>query len=322
MRRYVKLLGFALLAYILWRADVGALGETLAACRLDLVAAGFSAGLFAIAIKALRWRSMLLRQGHDYGAWRSVKVYAVGIYAGIATPGRLGELSRVLYLRRDIGVGVGAGLSSVVVDRVLDLYFLVAVGIAAAYRFGVSGDLSFAIAVTAAALALLPVVALHPRAGRWLARRATSLLGRTRLGRGLADSTEEFYDGVETLLSAWLLIGALTTAAAYATFFLAAHLLALSVGIDIAPADTALTVGLANLASLVPITVAGVGTRDAIFVLAFASLGLAEAQALAFSALVLAVFYLLNGLVGFAFFLADPPPPPETTAPDTGDKPC
>jgi glycosyltransferase 2 family protein len=308
VRRYVKLLGFALLAYILWRADAGALGETLASCRPSLLLAGFAVSLVAIAIKALRWRSMLRRQGHAYGAWRSVKVYAVGIYAGIATPGRLGELARVLYLRRDLGVGTGAGLSSVVVDRVLDLYFLVVVGIAAAYRFGVSGDLSLAVAATAFALALLPAVALHPRAGRWLARRARSLLARTRLGRGLADSTEEFYDGIETLLSPWLLAGALMTAAAYAVFFLAAHLLALSVGIDISPVDTALAVGLANLVSLVPITVAGVGTRDAIFVLAFASLGLTEHGALAFSALVLAVFYLLNGLAGFAFFLTDPPP--------------
>jgi hypothetical protein len=97
------------------------------------------------------------------------------------------------------------------------------------------------------------------------------------------------------------------TVAAYVLFFISAYFLSMSLSIPIGFIDVALVFGLANLFSLVPITVAGVGTRDAIFVYAFAVLSLTEAEALAYSAFILLTFYVGVGVVGFFCFLADRP---------------
>ncbi len=308
MGKYLKLLGFALLAVILWRADLSSVARSLAGCHPGLALGGFALCLLAIAIKALRWHGMLRRQGHDLPFSRSLRFYFAGIYIGVATPGRLGELARVLYLRRDLGVSAGSGLSSIILDRVFDLYALLASGLAAVWVLDLAGRFSPLFAAAAAAVLVLPMVTVHPRIGRPAASLLLRLVSRTALGRSLADNTGDFYNGVGRLLGPRLLLDGLLTLGAYAVLFAGAALLAMSLGIDVSPLEAGLLLGLANLVALVPVTVAGVGTRDAIFVLAFPELGLAEAQALAFSALVLAVFYLGVGLVGFASFAADRPP--------------
>jgi hypothetical protein len=316
--KYLKLLGFALLAVILWQADLPSVARSLAGCRPGLALAGFGLGLLAIAVKALRWHGMLRRQGHALPFWRSIRFYFAGIYIGVATPGRLGELARVLYLKRDLGVSAGAGLSSIILDRVFDLYALLAAGLAAVWILDLAGRLSPFFAAGAIAVALLPVLTVHPRIGRRVAALLLRLISRTSLGRMLADSADDFYDGIHHLLGPRLLLDGLLTLAAYAVLFAGAALLAASLGIDVTPLEAGLLLGLANLVALVPVTVAGVGTRDAVFVLAFPALGLPESQALAFSALVLAVFFLGAGLTGFAFFAADRPPAAKRPATQRG----
>ncbi|HUT78183.1 MAG TPA: lysylphosphatidylglycerol synthase domain-containing protein, partial [Polyangia bacterium] len=135
----------------------------------------------------------------------------------------------------------------------------------------------------------------------------------------LADNTGDFYDGVGRLLGPRLLLDGLLTLGAYAVLFAGAALLAMSLGIEVTAVEAGLLLGLANLVALVPVTVAGVGTRDAVFVLAFPALGLTEAQALAFSALVLAAFFLGTGLFCFPFFAADRFPAAEHPVTGSGD---
>jgi hypothetical protein len=316
--KYLKLLGFALLAVILWQADLPSVARSLAGCRPGPALGGLLLGLLAITVKAVRWHGMLRRQGHTLPLARSLRFYFSGIYIGVATPGRLGELARVLYLKRDLGISAGTGLSSIVLDRVFDLYALLASGLAAVWFLGLAGRLSPLFAAGAAAIAVLPLLTVHPRLGRAAASFGLRLAGRTALGRTLGGSATDFYDGIARLLGPRLLLDGLLTLGAYALLFAGAALLASSLGLDLGVIEAGLLLGLANLVALVPVTVAGVGTRDAVFVLTFPLLGLPEAQALAFSALILAVFYLGTGLWGFPFFAADRPPAATDAAPGPG----
>jgi len=306
--KYLKLLGFPVLAVILLKTDLDELGRTLARCRPELVAAALGATVAAIAIKAVRWNLMLRAQGHRYPMPRTALVYFAGIYIGVATPGRLGELARVLYVKRDLGIDAGNGLSSIVVDRLMDLYALVAIGLVACLRFEIAGRFSAVFLVLVGALAAAPLLLLNPRIGRWFVRGALGGLARRKFAKVLAEGAEGFFSGIERLASPRLAGSALLTIASYLVLFCAGWLLARSLAIEISFWDAALVLGSANLLALIPVTVAGVGTRDAVFIFAFAALSLSEAEALGFSALVLAVFYLGSGLAGLSCFLAYRPP--------------
>ena len=76
-----------------------------------------------VLIKSERWRFLLRLQGHSLKALDSFLIYMSATLFGSITPGRAGELAKVVYLKNH-GMTVSRAFSSVVVDRVFDLYFL------------------------------------------------------------------------------------------------------------------------------------------------------------------------------------------------------
>jgi hypothetical protein len=79
-------------------------------------------------------------------------------------------------------------------------------------------------------------------------------------------------------------------------------LLAASVGIFLGPLEVSGFVGLTTAAALVPVTVGGIGTRDAIAALAFTQLGHDPAQGIAVSLLIL-VLNLAQATIGWVMWL-------------------
>jgi uncharacterized protein (TIRG00374 family) len=64
----------------------------------------------------------------SYPVWDSYLIYMGSLFWGTVTPGRVGDFMKVLYLKRDRAMSIGKGMSSVLVDRVFDLYILLILG--------------------------------------------------------------------------------------------------------------------------------------------------------------------------------------------------
>jgi glycosyltransferase 2 family protein len=86
-----------------------------------------------VAVRALRWRYMVRRLT---GATISDRFAAVSVVCGVAagsmTPGRSFELAKAVMLRDAYGVGLGASMSAMLIERLLDIMMLVAGVLAAA----------------------------------------------------------------------------------------------------------------------------------------------------------------------------------------------
>ena len=54
-----------------------------------------------VAVRAWRWNILLAAQGIPFSQWRACVAYASGIFIGTFTPGRLGDLSKALYVRQE-----------------------------------------------------------------------------------------------------------------------------------------------------------------------------------------------------------------------------
>jgi uncharacterized protein (TIRG00374 family) len=308
IKTLIKLIGLLILGFILWRIDFGELSRTLAQCRLSLVAASLLLMFVTTFIKAVRWQQMLLEQGLHYSVGKAFKRYLAGIFIGAVTPGRLGELSRALYVKRDLSAPIGLVFSSVIVDRIYDLYLLLIFGLAAGFGFHLAGTWSSVFLVVIALLFVGPIIFLHPVLGKRILNRLLLRFVKKKFHENSMNVTEDFFSGVEKLISWKAILFGLLTVAAFLAYFTAGYLLTISIGMGVRFTDVMLALALANMMSLLPITIAGVGTRDAVFVLTLGTLGIAAPSALAFSLLVLATSYLGLGVVGFAFFMADKPP--------------
>jgi uncharacterized protein (TIRG00374 family) len=234
--------------------------------------------------------------------------YLVGLFLGTITPGRLGETARALYVKRDTGKSLGMVFSGVIADRLYDLYVLLIFGLLGAWKFGLAGGASFLFAVVALTAALLPVCFLCTTMGRSRLVGVVRRMADTKLGRFGGGEMGRFVEGFEPLMGPGVLSCTAMTVAAYGVFFVAGYLLIRALDLPVSFHDAALALAAANTLSLLPITFAGVGTRDALLVLTLGKESIAPEAALALSLLILLCSYLVAAAVGFVLFIGDKPP--------------
>ena len=95
-----------------------------------------------------------------------------------------------------------------------------------------------------------------------------------------------------------VVVAVLLTLAAYGVFFGQCTLLAHALGIPLSYLTVSYAISLGSLVTLIPISVSGLGTREATIIAYLATVGVAAEEALGFSLLVFATFYLGGGGLG------------------------
>ena len=80
-----------------------------------------------IHLKVVRWRALLAARGHRYPLGRTYVAVLSSLYLGMLTPGRVGDVLRIQYVRREIETPYTDGLAATIMDRFCDLYVLAGV---------------------------------------------------------------------------------------------------------------------------------------------------------------------------------------------------
>ena len=294
-----RLIGIAILALILSRLNLKATLAALAGAHWGYLLLALAASPLLFGLKARRWQRLLDMQGVTYRFRDAFLAFMAGVFLGLVTPGRMGEMGKALYLKQDVNLPLSEGLASVLVDRLFDLYSILLLGAAGLVWFRLLPPWAL-VAVLAGTLGalLLPTALLSERLGAYGMRLVSILpIVRDRQSR-LAEATTRFQHALRPLLTPRLMVPLLLTLAAYALYFGQAQLLALSLELDIDLPYLAVCLSVAGVITLLPISFAGLGTRDAILIALFLPLGIAPEEAVAFSMLFFLVSYVAGGILG------------------------
>lgn len=313
---WLRFIGLALLAFLLLRLDIRQALLTLARVDLPLLLVVVVLDPVHVALKTIRWLGILRSQGTYYKLSMGFLAYYAGMFAGFLTPGRLGEFVRALHVSRDCGVSSGQTVSSVLADRLFDLYALLAVGGAALLSLPTSRN-----SISRASL-LLTAALLTALLGLFLNDRTFGLLRDVGLylgcpGRRLfapGGWLTEMRNGLRQVTFPWLLVAIMFTIAAYAVFFSQCYMLALALKLKVGFAPISFAVALASLVTLLPISISGLGTREAAMIAYLGAVGVPAEAALGFSLLVFVTFHVGGALLGAVAWLIKPirdPDPPE-----------
>jgi uncharacterized protein (TIRG00374 family) len=309
IKKFIRLAGPLLFLLILSRIDLGRTAEMLRTVRAPFLLAAAILYPLLILLKSWRWHLLLRQQGVSYSLVPAFAVYNSALAAGYVTPGRLGELVKALYLRKDKGVALGYAFSSVVMDRLLDLYVLLATAAAGAALFALPRSfVNLSLAVLAAA-GLAPLVVLIPSVSRRLTAlvaKGSSRLADARHREEFVHGLSGFQRGMEEMLTARLLGALGWTIVAYALYYLQCYLIALALGLPLSCPYSAYSVSLASLVALLPVSISGLGVREAVFVALFRPMGLAAETAVSYSLLILLVFNVFGGAIGALAWLLKP----------------
>jgi glycosyltransferase 2 family protein len=297
-----RVLGVALFALVLASVGPGHVWTSLQTANLWLLAPMLLLSIPFIAVKAWRWSGLAADLGlPKLSRWEAFRFYAVGLFAGQATPGQAGDFLKAWYLRSR-GAALAPALLSCVLDRLFDIAALLSLGALALLAYAGGGR-----SIVLVMLALLAVVGALALVltDRWrgpmlsLLARITPSGIRTRLAangslRALASSRLAARQ-VGPALGWTVLSWVLSLGRVWLCFA--------ALGIHLPFIDFLVVTVLQGLAAL--ISIAGLGTRDVVLVTFLARYGYNGGDALALSFLIL-VANLSNVLPGFVAWLREP----------------
>jgi hypothetical protein len=298
-RWLLRLVGPALLVVILLRLeDPAAIGRMFASADPKWLALALAVNFLAIHLKVVRWQLMLRARGIHYETKAAWIAFSSSLYLAMTTPGRVGDVLRVQYLKHDVGVTYAEGLASVVMDRLFDLYVLAAFVAVAMLRYSsvLSGDLWLVSWAVVIATVLGPLVLLVPGLAERLMSRAYARLAK-----------DAEADGLRAQVSRRLVVTVPLTVVSFLVGFGQGWLAARALGIPISFFDAVCLLAVANLMGLLPISMSGVGIREAFFAIVFPAIGLSAAQGVAFGLFVFFVVYIALAVIGFVSWQIKPP---------------
>lgn len=313
LRWALRLLGPALLVYILWsnRDELALAWETLRRVHWSPLVLAIVLVFPFVLLKGWRWQVILKDLGQDVPWGRLTFYYALGIFLGAAVPGQAGDFLKAWYLRED-GYELGAALLSTVVDRLFDMLIMGLLALSGLYillRLASAPTLLLILGLMLAGIVLFLSLLLSRRWRNWLIERVLRYIVPAAARRALREYNVRAY--LDHFFLSWrnMALGTAISLLSFSITFFRLWLLIPALGKTL-PVETFVpTMALMGLASL--LSIAGLGTRESVLL---AILGMpaltypavwSRGEILSLSALILCLA-LENLVLGLPLYLLRP----------------
>ena len=298
----MAVLGLAIGAAFLWLAlrkvelaDLRATAATLDAARLLCATLLY---WLALGLRVLRWQ-LLLRELGPAPLPAVAETLVVGYAVNNLLPARLGEVARAAYAKRRLGLGRARVFGSIVVERVLDLWAILAClgGGLAVLHYGehaVRQPIFELLALNAGVIigvALLAIAVL--RSGN---------LGRLPMPPQILALCDDFCAGIASLNRRSALLTVLLSAAIWSFEVAALTQTFQALAISLELSQAMLVMGIASLSTLVPTAPGYLGTYQLVFAIAMRAFGLPESAGIVAAGAVQACLFGSVTVAGVAIF--------------------
>lgn len=308
--RWLAPIGLALFAWIVWSAGPEQLVKNLLSVNPVYLLLAVSLVPFNVLLKGAKWKLVLGKLGQKVSLACACRNWLIGLFVATLTPGRLGDFVKALYAR-DAGLPLGAGTAAVFVERLIDLvalFSLAAMGVVTAAALLGSETTSIVLLVSFIVGGLVSLWAVTQR--NVVAKVAKPFFNHIipqRYKDTLRVGFGDMYNSISSVTKKPLFLLSLLflTYLSWVMSSLTTWLIALSLGIEIPLVYIVTFVPIATILELIPITVAGFGTREATFVFLFGALGIAASSVIAMSLLGVVVSFA-TAAVGGALWLRYP----------------
>ncbi len=287
----------ALVWWVLHGVDGSALAERFAKVSGGVLAAAIIGFLAMVVLQALRWRIVLDSLNTAISPRSAISITMLSIFFNQALPSTVGgDVARVWNVR-SLGISLAIATNSVIIDRVIGLLALTALGtLGVPYLLGLAdGAAGFAmagltLAAIAACAALLGLRKLPQSWTKWLIFRGFVSLSRAFWSVLLSRRIFSQAFGLSLLVH----MGVISVM----------YLLGDSMGVPLGLASYLAVMPPVLLASSLPISIAGWGVRESAMIVGLDLLGVPAEAALATSLLFGGVI-LASGLAGAALWLLE-----------------
>ncbi|QCE32389.1 flippase-like domain-containing protein [Acetobacteraceae bacterium] len=256
-------------------------------------------------LRGERWRQILKPLNSNVPTFATWRIFILGIAANSILPFRLGDVLRGTIFSKKLGVPVGALMTSILIEKMCDLIFIVLLGGFAllvipktghAEFFNILGTLIFAVGFTA-------IIFLF--CARWFRRPVVftlvKILKKTpKISEKLLPLVGHIFDALDmvarpSVMLRVMLFSALTWLGEWGAFVL----VALGTPSLVKPTAAFLAMPMATLSTAIPAAPGAIGTFDEAAKKAMSMLGNTSASAAAYALLIHAVIWAAPIIMAF-----------------------
>lgn len=292
--KYSRLIGIVILIIIIASIDRDTLLNVLRKADLQLIVIAAFLFPFWVFLKAVRWHILIKGHGIAYPLKLCFLVYLSSNYLGVLTPSRVGEFTKIFYLKQDTNLPYVRGFSNVLADRLFDIFIMVLFACAGIFFFFRTYWLLTSLLIITLII-LLSLFVIHLKTLDTITKRILYRNNRHTIYARL----KIFFLSLTTFNTKTFVYSFGLSILGVLLFFLIINLLAYSLQIKNGILFIPLSVSIASLVSLIPLSVSGIGLRDLSLIVIFGQVGLSPEKAVSFSILFLFYFTGLWTLFGW-----------------------
>ena len=300
----LDVLGFSFFIYSISKVDFHKTQEIIFQTNLFYYLASVFLSLTVFIIRSLRWREILKIQSINLSIRDSFSIYLIGIFFGVITPGKIGEIVKIHYLKKK-GFPIKESIISTIFDRLFDVLFLFIVAFFGIIYFSNLFSVKHLNVLSLMLFLLLSLIlTIISRSLIYqIIKKFTSIL---ELGyqEKLAIGFHKLDKSISRYNSIHMLKYIIYTLSSFLFYILQIKLLAASIGIKLNYTLTTAISGALSAITLIPITIMGVGTRDILLITIFENIGGNPESAIALSTLILSI-WTISLLIGFYIWIKE-----------------
>lgn len=306
IKKYSYLLGIFIFILILTKVNFNQLWQNIKGMKPLYLITALALGFPTLIIKSFCWNYIKRQQGIKYKLKDSFLMYVSSLFISGFTPGRIGEVARAFYLKKD-GYSMGKSLVGVIIDRLTDFIFLLVVIVVGSLFFITIFQKQITILILVIIITIvLSMVFLKIGLVKWFFKTLFNKFIPEQYQKSWKLSFQDFMNDLKIYkLKNYIIIFAITIFS-WLFYYIQTYALGKGANIEGIPfLYFTVAITITGFITLIPISVAGIGTREAALILLFSPYAISIEKIIAFSSLIL-LMYLFSCLFGLICWLIKP----------------
>ncbi len=299
-KKYLPVFGILLFIYILVKIDLQAVLSEIQNTNIYFLLIAVFLVFIMMLSETIKWFTIARFQNIKIPFSEAFKINMIDNYYGFITPSKVGSVIRAEYLRKYTEGHFGKGLFNFIIDKVMDLSAIIFIAIIFSYNFKDKLDLPIGF-FTALFLFFVfgTLFFLKKERSEVILRIIYRKLVPNRFRDQAKSSFESFYDHVPK--KRYFILFFLLNLFNWIINYTLAYSVGLSLGINLPFIYYLSIFPLATLVSLIPISVAGLGTREATLISLFGLFGIAATKVFSMSIISLLIAGIIPAIIGASY---------------------
>lgn len=304
-KKISRLIGIAIIIFILSKSNIAEIRNIFLNSNKYYLILGLLITILMCVIKSFRWNYLKKIQGIKYSITNSFIMHSASLLAGLTTPGRLGELSKLFYLKND-GYSYGKSLFNVVIDRLFDMFFLLIFGtVGMLFFFSLfKKEIPYILTFTAVAL-IFVYLFIKTNLLKTVLSKAFNFIIPVKYQKSWQINIQDFIVDLKGLKAKHYLFALAVTCISWLLYYFQMSIFAKAIGINISFLYLAISTTVAGIVTMIPISYSGIGTRDLVLITLFSLVFISKESAVALSSLILST-QIVMAIIGFVCWLKKP----------------